>query len=148
MYRQVVHLIESNFIDISNKEFSRKIRIDWSSSINAFKFSGDQIEYKRELWDKAHKKFTSLKPKNEIINKINEDISILNAAANSDKQNSIQESAIANEKLRKDAKANMTQNKMPAINDGIKINLANLKFLKSMDSKQTAIIHKKIVRIS
>ena len=49
LYRQVVHLIESNFIDISNKEFSRKSRIDWSSSINAFKFSGDQIEYKREL---------------------------------------------------------------------------------------------------
>ena len=90
LYRQVVNLIESNFIDISNKEFSRKIRIGWSSSIKAFKFSGDQIEYKRELWDKAHKKFTTLKHKNEIINKINEDISILNAVTNSDEQNSLQ----------------------------------------------------------
>ena len=32
----------------------------------------------------------------------------------------------------------MAQNKMSAIYDGIKIDLANLKFLKSMDSKQTA----------
>ena len=63
LYRQVVHLIESNFIVISNKEFSWKIIIYWSSSINAFKFSGDQIEYKIELWDKAQKK-VYLKKKN------------------------------------------------------------------------------------